>query len=115
MDLWTEISQKRRDLDCCIRELRKNGTAYAEAERAYKVRLRAECLKLREEGMPVTLIQLTAYGIPEVADLRYERDVAETVWKANLEATNSIKLQLRILESQLNREYGNPNLGMGVM
>lgn len=115
MDLWQEILQKRRDLDYCIKQLRANGTAYAEAERAYKVRLRAECLALRNEGMPVTLIQLTVYGVPEVADLRFERDKAEATWKANSEAIQSVKLQLRLLESQLQREYGAPNLGRGNM
>lgn len=56
--------------------------------------------------MPVTLINQIIYGVPEVAKLRFDRDVKEAVYQANLEAINSIKLKLRILENQLNREWG---------
>lgn len=112
IDLYSEIQQKRRELDVCIKELRKSGTAYAEAERAYKVLLRTECLKLRSDGMPIGLIDKTCYGIPEVAEARFRRDVAETVYKANLEAINSCKLQLRLIEAQLSREWSTPQGGM---
>lgn len=104
-DLWGELQQKMRQLDVCIKELRKSGTAYAEAERAYKIKLREECLKLRNDGMAVGIIQIIIYGIDSVADLRFQRDIAETVWKANQEAVQSLKLQMRIIESQLNREW----------
>ena len=111
-DLWQEIEQKRRELNVCIKEMRKSGTAYAQAEREYKVKLREWCLKLRAQDMPIGLIDKTCYGIPEVADMRFKRDVAETVWKANQEAIMSIKLQLRILDNQLQREWSTPQAGM---
>ena len=57
--------------------------------------------------MPVTLIQQTVYGIPEVAEKRFTRDVSEAVYKANQEAINSIKLQIRIISNQIEREYSN--------
>lgn len=110
-DLWQEIEQKRKELNVCIKEMRKSGTAYAQAEREYKVKLREWCLKLRAQDMPIGLIDKTCYGIPEVADMRFKRDVAETVWKANQEAVNSIKLQLRILDNQLQREWGQAGTG----
>ena len=67
-----------------------------------------EALKLRaDEKMPVTLINQIIYGVPEVARLRFDRDVKEAVYQANLEDINSTKLKLRILENQLNREWGN--------
>lgn len=111
-DLWQEIEQKRKELNVCIMEMRKSGTAYAQAEREYKVKLREWCLKLRSQDMPIGLIDKTCYGIPEVADMRFKRDVAETVWKANQEAVNSIKLQLRLLDNQLQREWSTPQAGM---
>ena len=52
------------------------------------------------------MIDKTCYGIPSVAEARFKRDVAEAVYKANLEAINSIKLQMRLLENQLQREWG---------
>lgn len=105
-DLYTELQQKTKQLDTSIRLLRKSGTDYAEAERDYKVLLRTECLKLRDGGMAIGMIDKTCYGIPAVAEARFKRDVAEAVYKANLEAINSIKLQMRLIESQIEREWG---------
>lgn len=107
MDLYNELQSKIQELEVSIKQLRKSGTSYAEAERDYKVLLRQEVLKLRDEGQAIGVITLTCYGIPSVAEARFKRDVAETVYKANLEAINSIKLQLRLLESQIQREYSN--------
>ena len=106
-DLYNELNQKIRELNISIQSLRKTGTEFAEAERDYKITLREEALKLRaEKGMPVTLIQQVVYGVPEVARKRYMRDVKEAVYQANQEAINSIKLQIRVIENQLQREWG---------
>ena len=107
MDLYQEQMQKTKQLEVSIKELRNSGTNYAQAEKDYKVLLRQECLKLRDEGMAIGMIDKTCYGIPSVAEARFKRDVAEAVYKANLEAINSIKLQIRIIENQISREWGN--------
>ena len=106
MELYTELQVKTQQLDRSIKQLRTSGTEYAQAERDYKVLLRQECLKLRDDGMAIGMIDKTCYGIPSVAEARFKRDVAEAVYKANLEAINSIKLQMRLLENQLQREWG---------
>ena len=106
MELYTELQSKTQQLDISIKQLRTSGTEYAKAEREYKILLRQECLKLRDEGMAIGMIDKTCYGIPSVAEARFKRDVAEAVYKANLEAINSIKLQMRLLENQLQREWG---------
>ena len=105
--LYNELQQKTRELETSIKLLRKNGTAYAQAEMDYKILLRIECLKLRDEGMAVGMIDKTCFGIPSVAEARFKRDVAEATYKANQEAINSIKLQLRLIESQIQREWGS--------
>ena len=107
MDLWLELQNKVRELEMSVKQLKISGTAYAEAEKQYKILLRAECLKLRDAGMAIGMIDKTCYGIPSVAEARFKRDVAEAVYKANMEAINSIKLQLRLLESQIQRECGS--------
>lgn len=104
--LYEELQSKTQQLDISIKQLRKNGTEYAQAEKEYKILLRQECLKLRDEGMAIGMIDKTCYGIPSVAEARFKRDVAEAVYKANMEAINSIKLQMRLIESQLQREWG---------
>lgn len=107
-DLYNELQQKIKELNISIKKLRETGTEYAEAERDYKITLRNEALKLRaEKGMPVTLIQQVVYGVPEVADKRFKRDVKEAVYQANQEAINTLKLQIRIIDGQLQREWTN--------
>ena len=106
MELYAELQQKTKELDTSIKLLRKNGTAYAEAEKEYKILLRVECLKMRDDGMAIGMIDKTCYGIPSVAEARFKRDVAEATYKANQEAINSIKLQLRLIENQIQREWG---------
>ena len=106
MELYDELQKRVRQLDFAIKELRKNSIAYVEAERDYKVKLREEILKLLNEGMAVGIIDKTCFGIPSVAELRFKRDIARTVYEANMEAINSTKLQLRLLENQISREYG---------
>ena len=93
-------------MDVCIRKLRSTGREFAEAERAYKMELARVCMQLKSEGMAIGLIDKVCYGIQSVADLRFKRDLAETVYKANLEAINSIKLQCRLIEEQIKREWG---------
>ena len=108
-ELIQELQSKTRQLEASIKLLRQNGTAYAQAERDYKILLRQECLKLRDEGMAIGMINMTAYGIPSVAEARFKRDVAESVYRANQEAINSIKLQLRLIEGQIQRDWGQAN------
>ena len=105
MDLLNELQAKIKQLELSVRELRTSGTNYAKAERDYKILLRTECLKLRDEGMAIGMIDKTCYGLPSVAEARFKRDVAETVYKANLECINTLKLELRLLENQIQREY----------
>lgn len=105
IDLYNELQSKIKELEVSIKQLRTSGTTYAQAEKDYKVLLRQECLKLRDSGMAIGMIDKTCYGIPSVAEARFRRDVAEAVYKANLEAINSIKLQMRLIENQLQREF----------
>lgn len=105
-DLYAELQAKTKQLEVSIKQLRVSGTEYAQAEKDYKILLRQECLKLRADGEAIGMIDKTCYGIPSVAEARFKRDVAEAVYTANKEAINSIKLQLRLIEGQIQREWG---------
>jgi len=107
MDLLNELQQKIKELNISIKKLRETGTTYAESEKEYKIAVNKKALELRENGVPVTLIQTVIYGYPEIAKLRFERDVAEVIYNANQEAIQSTKLQIRVLENQISREFGN--------
>ena len=107
-DLMMDIQAKIAKLDTSIRMLRKTGTEYAEAERDYKILLSQESLKLKDGGMAVTLIDKVIYGKKAVAEARFRRDVAEVTYEANKESINVLKLQIRILDNQIAREWGSP-------
>ena len=104
-DLFEALNSKRRELEQSVKMLRKTGTEAALAEREYKVALRAEVLKMRDAGEAVGIINLTIYGVPTVAELRFKRDVALTIYEANKEHINSTKLEMRIIEEQIKREW----------
>lgn len=106
MDLYNELQRKIKELEVSLKKLRDTGRDYAEAEKEYKILLRQEVLKLRNEGEAIGVISLICYGIPSVAEKRFKRDVAEAIYKANLEAINTFKLEIRILENQLDKEWG---------
>ena len=108
-DLYQELQTKTKQLDASVKMLRQNGTEFAQAERDYKVLLRQECLKLRDSGMAVGMIDKCCYGIQSVAEARFRRDVAEAIYKANQEAINSLKLQMRLIEAQISREWNSGN------
>lgn len=111
MDLQIELQQQVELLQKSLEKLKETGRAYATAERDYKVLLRQEILKLRDEGQAIGVITLTCYGIPSVAEARFKRDVAEAYYKANQEAINTYKLKIRLLEAQISREWGNDSRG----
>ena len=97
-------------LDKSLKQYRKTGSTYAQAEHDYKVTLSKKVLELRASDMPATLINLVVYGDKEVALKRLERDIALTTYEANKEAINVKKLQVRIIQSQLEKEYYNDNI-----
>lgn len=106
MNLVDELFKLNNELTQSIKLLRKNGEQLAKAEREYKLKLRTEALRLRqEENLAVTLIDLIIYGVPVVAELRFKRDVAKATYDANQEHINCCKLQIRLLESQISREF----------
>lgn len=104
--LVRELETKIDQLEQAVNKLNASGRQYAEAERDYKVALSKASLKLKTEGLAVTLIDKVVYGLQEVANTRFARDCAEASYKANLEVINMLKLQVRILHEQEKQDWG---------
>ena len=79
IDLYEELQEKTRKLDELVGESKALGSDRARKERDYKILLRQECLKLREQDMAIGMIDKTCYGIPAVADARFDRDIADVL------------------------------------
>lgn len=105
-DLISEIGAKSALLDAAVKQLGVRGKAYAQAEKDYRVAMSRKVMVEREKGTPVTIISDVCRGTPEIAELRFNRDCAEVVYKSALEAINAIKLQIKILDAQVSREWG---------
>jgi len=95
MDLYEEITKLIAQLDVSVRQIRKSGTDLAEAEQKYRIALAQQILLERDKGTPVSIVSDICRGKPEVANLKMQRDIAESVHKAALEAVNVYKLQLK--------------------
>ena len=107
MDLFNELNNLTSQLNNSLKQLRTNGIKLAEAEKEYKIAVNKKALELRSQDIPVTLINQIIYGYTDIAELRFLRDSAEVVYKANLEAINTLKLQIRIVSNQLDKEWSN--------
>lgn len=105
-DLMEKMASLTSLLDAAIRQLGKRGEAFASAKCEYQVELAKEMLTLREKGQPVTLVPDLARGTPRIAKLRLQKDLTEALYKSAQEAIQSYKLQIRIVDSQIQREWG---------
>lgn len=107
MDLLNELQYLTTQLNTSLKQLRTNGIKLAEAEKEYKIAVNKKALQLRSEDMPVTLISQVIYGYDDIAQLRFLRDSAEVIYNANIEAINTLKLQIRIISNQIDKEWNN--------
>lgn len=105
--MWNEIEEKNKALDKAIKELAQNGYKLAECERDYKIAVNKKALELRSQDVPVTLINQVIYGYEDIAKLRFERDTAQVKYNANLEYINVLKIQVKLISNQLDKEWGN--------
>lgn len=106
MDLVNELNEKCKLLDNSIRMLRKTGTEYAKAYTDYRIALAKELLILKNDGYAITLAGDIARGKPEIAHLKFEEISKEAIYKANQESINVLKLEIKIIQEQLNKEFG---------
>lgn len=105
MDLINKLSRLIEQLDISVRSLRVTGEEFAKADMEYKVKLSEALLRLEAEGRPVSNLQYIARGMKEVANAKYQQIRKEAIYKANIEAIQSLKLQIKILDAQIQREW----------
>lgn len=106
-DLVNELSRRIKTLETTVNQLGHFGREHANAESEYRMKLAELILINRDAGMPVTIIGDVCRGNHEIAKLKLARDIAETNREVCLESINAQKLAIRILEAQLQREWGS--------
>lgn len=111
--MWHDIEKAMEDLQKTLSNHKLYVKDYAKKEYNYRTALSKELVRLRAEGQAVTHLADIARGEPEIAKLRYERDIAEGLVKSAEEGINFYKLKIREMEAQYSREYSNPQAGFG--
>ena len=106
VDLINDLQHRLKMIDRAITTLANNGQRKAQAEMNYRMALAKKIITEREKGTPVTIIGDLCRGDPQVAALKFERDVAEVVYDSNIESINSWKLDARMMDAQISREWG---------
>ena len=105
MEELAEMKQLNTYLTTALEEYKKRGRAYAEAYKKYRILLSQELLRLKADGMPVTIAYDIARGKQEVADAKEQEIITECLYKSCQEAINTYKLQIKILQENINKEY----------
>ena len=105
-DLLNDLSNLLNRINQAINTLAKNGQRKAEAEMNYRIALADKLLIEREKGTQMSIINDVSRGDRAIARLKFDRDTAEVVYDANIEAINAWKLEARLMEGQIQREWG---------
>lgn len=105
MDLYLKLQKLIEQLNASVKAIRLTSQEYADADMNYKIALRQELLKLEAEGRPVTNLLYIARGSEKVAKAKYQQISKEAIYKANLESIQSLKLQIKIIQAQIDKEY----------
>lgn len=100
-----ELNKAVNMLDVMIETMKQRGQDYALARRNYEIAKAKEMLMLKESGIAMTMTQPLALGNENVAALRFDKDVAETLYKTVQEAIQTQKLKIRMMEAQIQREW----------
>lgn len=104
-DLMDELRAKNMQLDQSLKMLRKSGENYAKALASYRMAFSQELLKLRDEGYAISLAENIARGKREIAELKQKEILSDTLHEASRENINVLKLQIKILNEQISREW----------
>ena len=108
-DLMDRMGQLTALLEAALRQFGKRGSEWAASERDYRIALSQKLLELRAQGIPVTILADLARGDAKIAAMKFDRDAKEALYKAAQEAIQSYKLQMKLTDAQIEREWGKSN------
>ena len=107
MEELQKLKELNNLLTSALSEFKKRGQDYAKSYKNYRILVAQELLRLRDSGVPVTICQDLARGKVEVANAKEQEIITECLYKSCQEAILTYKLQIKILQAQINNDYGN--------
>lgn len=104
-DLYNLQKEQRKLLSETVKAMKNTGRRLAEAERNYRIAYRKEVFRLHiQDEVAWTACADLAKGGEEVAALRFERDKLKSDYEVCLEKLNQLKLEIRILETEIQED-----------
>lgn len=110
-DTYNALKAERQMLKKLISTLQQYNRKLAEAEHNYRVAFTKSCVEIKLNGVeteagatdPVTWTMTSdiAKGLPEVAKLRYERDVLKGEIEAILQKIYQTKIEIDLLQKEM--------------
>lgn len=110
-DTYNALKAERQMLKKLISTLQQYNRKLAEAEHNYRVTFTKSCVEIKLNGVeteagttdPVawTMTSDIAKGLPEVAKLRYERDVLKGEIEAILQKIYQTKIEIDLLQKEM--------------
>lgn len=104
-ELFVERERIKNSLETSLKRAYENGLEMAEKTREYRIALREEVLRLRVEGMAISIVEKVAKGAEPVANAEFEMMVAEVKYKASNENIMAQKKLYESIEADIKREY----------
>jgi len=104
-ELMQQIEHYTGLLNKAVPEFKKRGIETARTEKDYRIALRSEFLRLKAEGEKVTIMSDLARGKEDIAELKMQRDIADTLYKSAQEAINIYKKNIDTLMAIYKAEW----------
>lgn len=106
MDLVNELMSRTLMLDKALEQFKMRGNEYVNAEAKYYEVKAKRVLELEAEGKSASLINMTIKGDREVNKAMIDYKSKEVLYKSAQEFINGNKLAIRVIEAQIQREWG---------
>lgn len=110
-DTYNDLKTERSMLKKLIKSLQKINRKLATAEQNYRMAFSKECIRIKLDGVegesgktePVawTMTPQIARGLPQVANLRYERDVLTGEKEAIMQKIYQTKIEIDLLQKEM--------------
>ncbi len=103
-DAINDLAVLLKELTVATDALTVKGKDLAMKDSKYRVALQQALLQGRAEGLPVTILRDVCLGTEKVANARLQRDIAQSQYDATKERINTLKLHIRMLDGQIERD-----------
>lgn len=106
-DTITELTELTNKLPIANEMIGNKSRVWAEKDRAYRIALAQTELVYKADKYPATLIHDLARGKDNVANLKFEVDIAEGDYWTAIREYDALQKAITILDRQVQREWSS--------